>query len=935
MSQVIIGDILPYTQAIAIASQTVFGTNWTANYASDVVVYQTPSGDEPDDVTQILSYPSEYSVAFIGDQQEVQVTLVTPAGAGDIITITRQTPADRQNVYTNTNFTPSMLNNDFGILTLVDQQAQLVNQLIGPRYNYSSVITDVVDTILPLLPENSTWVKNSNNTAIIPYLLPVNGIAPAEATYVTATNQTSTLPNSYLLQAGTNVTLTPGVNVLTISVTGQAINPGTINDLAYYAVTGSAVSPLSTANNGVLVTSAGGVPSISSTLPSGLTIPSPYINQIVDSNGNIVARFELGNSGSDEFIVLSNGTLGDPASIYVDGTPINIQLDLYSKGTGQITFNTLAFSNAVSWFTGTTYQHQTVWDFADTAATRTVTWPDATGTIAFTSDIPSLPLSAANGGTGVSSPTAHGIMIAEGASAMTSIVLSSGQILIGSTGVDPVAAAINSGTGILVGNGAGSITVGLAAIASHDILSNITGGSAAPIANTLTATIDAAIGSTQGNILYRSATAWNVLAPGTSGQFFTTGGPAANPSWTSQVAPTGAALTRVDDTNITLTLGGSPTVALLAAASITAGWTGTLSGTRGGTGVNNGANTATFAGNLNFANSFTTLGNFAVTHTYTGVTGVTYPTSGTLATTSQLVTPSALTKTDDTNVTLTLGGSPSTALVNAASLTLGWTGQLSLTRGGTNASLTASNGGIVYSTASALAILSGTATANQMFQSGSSTTPAWSTATWPATTTINQLLYSSSANTVAGLASANNGILVTSAGGVPSIGNTVGAGLTMPSITFNTTTGVVGTTTNNSAAAGSVGEYMSSVVPNSTVSLTSNTSADATSLTLTAGDWDVWGNVAFNGAAGTLAVINIGWISTTSATLPNSELYSTQFYSGAGTAIYAVAPASFCVPGFRVSVANAATQIVYLSVRSAFSVSTSNAGGGLYARRVR
>ena len=110
-----------------------------------------------------------------------------------------------------------------------------------------------------------------------------------------------------------------------------------------------------------------------------------------------------------------------------------------------------------------------------------------------------LPLSSANGGTGLSNPTAHRVMVAEGASNMTPIVLSTGQIFIGSTGADPVAAAINSGTGILVGNGA-DITVSLAAIATLNILSNITGGSASPIANTLTATIDAAMGDTQGNI---------------------------------------------------------------------------------------------------------------------------------------------------------------------------------------------------------------------------------------------------------------------------------------------------------------------------------------------------------------------------------------------------------------------------------------------------
>ncbi len=146
---------------------------------------------------------------------------------------------------------------------------------------------------------------------------------------------------------------------------------------------------------------------------------------------------------------------------------------------------------------------------------------------------------------------------------------------------------------------------------------------------------------------------------------------------------TAAALTKTDDTNVTLTLGGTPATALLHATSLTLGWTGTLSGTRGGTGVNNGASTATYAGNLSFAASFTTSGAFAVTQTYTGITNVTFPTSGTLATTSQIPTGAALTKTDDTNVTLTLGGSPSTALVNAASITAGWTGTLSGTRGGT------------------------------------------------------------------------------------------------------------------------------------------------------------------------------------------------------------------------------------------------------------
>jgi hypothetical protein len=132
-------------------------------------------------------------------------------------------------------------------------------------------------------------------------------------------------------------------------------------------------------------------------------------------------------------------------------------------------------------------------------------------------------------------------------------------------------------------------------------------------------------------------------------------------------------------------------------------------------------------------------------------------------------TPSAMTSANDTNVTITLGGTPATSLLQAVSLTMGWAGELSLARGGTNAALTASNGGIFYSTASAGAILAGTATADQVLLSGATGAPSWSTATYPATTTINQILYSSAANTITGLATLDNGVLVTSATGVPEL----------------------------------------------------------------------------------------------------------------------------------------------------------------------
>jgi hypothetical protein len=47
---------------------------------------------------------------------------------------------------------------------------------------------------------------------------------------------------------------------------------------------------------------------------------------------------------------------------------------------------------------------------------------------------------------------------------------------------------------------------------------------------------------------------------------------------------TPSALTKTDDTNVTLTLGGTPSTALLQAASLTLGWSGQLAISRGGTG---------------------------------------------------------------------------------------------------------------------------------------------------------------------------------------------------------------------------------------------------------------------------------------------------------------------------------------------------------------
>jgi len=95
---------------------------------------------------------------------------------------------------------------------------------------------------------------------------------------------------------------------------------------------------------------------------------------------------------------------------------------------------------------------------------------------------------------------------------------------------------------------------------------------------------------TLGDILYSSALNTLSKLPGnttTSKKFLRqtgSGASSAAPAWDTILAADvpGAALTKTDDTNVTLTLAGSPTTALLAATSVTVGWTGQLALTRGG-----------------------------------------------------------------------------------------------------------------------------------------------------------------------------------------------------------------------------------------------------------------------------------------------------------------------------------------------------------------
>lgn len=145
---------------------------------------------------------------------------------------------------------------------------------------------------------------------------------------------------------------------------------------------------------------------------------------------------------------------------------------------------------------------------------------------------------------------------------------------------------------------------------------------------------------------------------------------------------------------------------------------------------------------------------------------------------------------------------------------------------------------------------------------------------------------------------------------------------------------LLGTNTNDAAATGFVGEHVASAVASgSAVSLTSGQYADVTSITLTAGDWDIRGAVHFAGtltAGGTEALT--GGIGTTSGNSAAGIVVGDNNFAGR-ILPNANSHISHDVPDWRVSIA--ATTTYYLKAYAQGYSGSATAYGRVSARRVR
>ncbi len=133
---------------------------------------------------------------------------------------------------------------------------------------------------------------------------------------------------------------------------------------------------------------------------------------------------------------------------------------------------------------------------------------------------------------------------------------------------------------------------------------------------------------------------------------------------------------------------------------------------------------------------------------------------------TQITDNAALVDTDDEII----------AIINASPST-----QIGVPAGGTGAGTFAINGVLYGNTTGALGVTA-IGAEGQILRAGASPfVPAWTTATFPATTIANQILYSSATNVVGGISSGNSGVLITSAAGVPEISTDIPTAVTIGS----------------------------------------------------------------------------------------------------------------------------------------------------------
>lgn len=473
-------------------------------------------------------------------------------------------------------------------------------------------------------------------------------------------------------------------------------------------------------------------------------------------------------------------------------------------------------------------------------------------------------LPVAGGGTGLTTLTAHALYVGNGTSTPIALAVgTTGQVLTGNTGADPAwAAPATSGTVTSVSGTANQVAVA--------------NGTTTPVIS-LIGPYTPATYTTHGVLIGEGTSSITALTAGNAGQVLQSGGASADPVYTTSTYPATATGTGkiliADGTNWVASTPTYPNAASTALKHI----------------KSDGTNFVT--------------------------TTVTYPDAS--------VTSGKVIISDGTNYIASTPTFPNTSASSGKFIRSDGTNWIASTptlptSAGTSGKILQSDGTNYVESTPTYPSTSGSA--GKILRSDG-TNNLYTTSTYPDTNAVSTLLYASSANVMAALATANGGVLSTSSSGVPSIDTTNFSVL-------STGLQLKGNNTNTTPPAGFIGQTIGSYVgPGSPVSVSTNTGKTITSISLTAGIWDVSGIIALSGIlTGTVFYASISATNNALGGNYGDDTINTPTMPTAGSANY------LTIPSLRVLLSSTTTY--YLVIFATFTVGTATSWGRISATRV-
>lgn len=236
------------------------------------------------------------------------ISSVTAAPSG--MTATTQSAGDNSTKIATTQYT------DRAALTVPNAQTGTTYTLVAA----DGVASTAGVTMNNASANTLTIPANASVAFAIGTMIPVTQLG-AGATTIAITSDTLNSNGNLLTVPGQYCTVVLhkiGATTWNAYGTGPVVTYPTttaINTLLY-ASAANVESALATANSGVLITSSGGVPSIASTLPSGLTIPAPVFSTGATASGS--GNFDLSGSSGTFKTQTGAATIG-PGAVGITG----------------------------------------------------------------------------------------------------------------------------------------------------------------------------------------------------------------------------------------------------------------------------------------------------------------------------------------------------------------------------------------------------------------------------------------------------------------------------------------------------------------------------------------------------------------------------------------------------------------------------------------